>query len=144
MSVRVERSRDTHRRSATPRGISTSLDANGSGGGGRNRSPPLSPQYLRHRLPLGEFVDQLVEIAQLAHQRLFDSLDTDAANHPRAQRPRRVELRRRGKDVLESRALRQLRLKRRLTIARQPEENRVDLGPGAPLLQFEHAPCREE
>src|SRR3546814_6710403 len=75
MAGRGERSRDTHRRRATPRGISTSLDANGSGGGGRNRSPPLSPQYLRHRLPLGEFVDQLVEIAQLAHQRLFDSLD---------------------------------------------------------------------
>src|SRR3546814_18466587 len=120
MSVRVERSRDTHRRSATPRGISTSLDANGSGGGGRNRSPPLSPQYLRHRLPLGEFVDQLVEIAQLAHQRLFDSLDTDAANHPRDQRPRRVELRGRGKEVLER--------DRKSGVAGKSVSGRVDLG----------------
>src|SRR3546814_5807957 len=50
------------------------------------------------------------------------------------QLARRVELRRRRKEILETRALRQLGLERLLAIARQPAENLVDLGLGAPLL----------
>lgn len=48
----------------------------------QHRSKPLPAQDFLHRLPPRQFVDQLVEIAQLAHQRVFDRLDADPANHP--------------------------------------------------------------
>ena len=37
-------------------------------------------QHLLHRLALGQLVDELVEVADLAHQRLLDVLDPLAAD----------------------------------------------------------------
>ena len=47
---------------------------------GSTRSSPR-PKDLLHRLALGELVDQLVEDADLAHRRVLDRLDADAADH---------------------------------------------------------------
>src|SRR3546814_1244569 len=62
------------------------------------------------------------------------SSDVCSSDLTGSQLARRVELRRRRKEILETRALRQLGLERLLAIARQPAENLVDLGLGAPLL----------
>ena len=51
----------------------------------------LLPQDLLHLLPLRQFVDELVEIADLAHQGLLDLLDADAADHALDQRAGGIE-----------------------------------------------------
>ena len=43
----------------------------------------LGPQDLVHRLALGQFVDQLVQVANLLHQRILDVFDP----HPAHRRP---------------------------------------------------------
>ena len=101
---------------------------------GQRRSKPLAPQNLLHLLPPRQFVDQLVEIAQFAHQRVFDRFDPDAADHPSDQRPRGVQLRRLREEIFEIRSLRQRALQRFLAIPRQPAENLVDLRLRPPLL----------
>ena len=73
----------------------------------RGRCPAgltISPQHLLHRLALGELVDELVEVADLLHQRVLDLLDADPAHRPGDQRGVRVE-RRVGEEVLERRLL---------------------------------------
>lgn len=54
----------------------------------------LLPEDLLHRLSLRQFVDQLVEIADLPHQRVFHTLDAHAAHHAGNQRAVRVYRRR--------------------------------------------------
>ena len=49
-------------------------------------------QDLLHRLALGQLVDELVEVADLLHQRIVDVLDADAAHDPGDRRGVRVEL----------------------------------------------------
>ena len=44
------------------------------------------PQDLVHRLPLGELVDELVQVADLLHQRIVDVLDPHPAHHARDRR----------------------------------------------------------
>ena len=44
-------------------------------------------EYFVHRFPLGKFVDELVEVTDFAHRRLFDFLDANAANDAADQRP---------------------------------------------------------
>src|SRR4051812_18491055 len=61
----------------------------------------LLPQDFLDRLSLGKFVDQLIEIADLAHGRLFDVFDTYAADHARDQRPGWVHLGRLREEILE-------------------------------------------
>jgi hypothetical protein len=39
------------------------------------------PKDLLHRLSFCEFVDQLVEVSDLAHERVVDLLDVDTANY---------------------------------------------------------------
>jgi hypothetical protein len=46
----------------------------------------LSAEDLFHRLTLGEFVDEFVEIADLSHQRFLNLLDADAAYDAGKQR----------------------------------------------------------
>src|SRR5687767_11954222 len=57
-------------------------------------------QDLAHRLALGELVDQLVQVTDVAHQGVLDLLDADAADRPGDQRRIRVELRV-GEELLE-------------------------------------------
>ena len=51
----------------------------------------LRPQDLRHGLAFGEFVDELVEAADLPHQRIIDLFDAHAADESIDQRGVRVE-----------------------------------------------------
>ncbi len=55
------------------------------------------------RPPLGQFVDQLIEIAKFAHQRVFDILDAHTADDASDQRPRRIEFWRSREEVFEGR-----------------------------------------
>jgi len=72
-----------------------------AGGKGR-RGPPraacerarLFAEDVFHRLALGEFVDQFVEVADLAHHRLLNLLHADAAYGAGDQKARRVHPRR--------------------------------------------------
>ena len=64
--------------------------------------PAVSPQDLLHRLALGEFVDQLVELADLLHQRVLDRLDAHAADDALDQRRVRVSAGASAKKVSKS------------------------------------------
>src|SRR5262245_14770687 len=94
----------------------------------------LFAEDLFHRLALGEFVDQLVEVAYLTHHRLLNLLHADAAYDAGDQRARRVHLRRVREEILEARLLCKLGFQRGLAVAGEPTEDLVDLGPGAALL----------
>src|SRR5690606_16419302 len=108
-----------------------SLDnVNNPGGAGAR----LFAEDLFHRLPLGELVNEFVEVAELAHQRLLNFLHADAAYNAGDQKARRVQLRRVREELLEARLLRKLGFQRGLAVAGEPTEDLVDLGPGAPLL----------
>src|SRR5690606_32001625 len=71
---------------------------------------PLLPQDLLHRFTLRQLVDQLVQIANLAHGRLLDVFDSDAANHTLDQSARRIRARSSGEKGLEIGSLLDLRL----------------------------------
>lgn len=94
----------------------------------------LLPQDFLHLFALREFVDQLVEIADLAHQRLLDLFDPHAADNALDQFPRRIEFRRLGEEGLEVGLLFDMRIERSLRVARQPADDLVDLGLGPVLL----------
>jgi hypothetical protein len=105
------------------------------------RGPPraslrarLFAKDLFHRLALGEFVDEFVEVADLAHHRLLNLLHADAAYDAGDQRAGGVHLRRVREEILEARLLRKLGFQRGLAVAGEPAEDLVDLGPGAALL----------
>ena len=56
------------------------------------RDPRLSPRSLRpqdflHRLPSRRLIDEFVEVADFAHQRVLDILDADAADDARRADP---------------------------------------------------------
>src|SRR5690606_18709666 len=77
-----------------------------AGHGGCSRRRPLGPnrlfpQDLLQRLALREFIDELVEIADLPHQRVLDLLHPDAAHHALDQGRIRVEFRRFGEEGFE-------------------------------------------
>src|SRR5690606_33307297 len=91
------------------------------------------PQDLVHRLTPGEFVDQLVEVADFAHQRLFDIFDPDAADHPLDQAARAVHRGSLAKKVAQICLGRDQLLELLLAVTRQPADDLVDLGLGAPL-----------
>jgi len=56
---------------------------------------------LVHRLALGEFINQLVEVPNLAHQRVFDFLNPNATDNPFNERHLGVQCRRFGKEGRE-------------------------------------------
>ena len=85
------------------------------------------PQDLLHRPAPGELVDQLVQVADLPHQRVFDVLDPDAAHHARDQRAVRMQGRGLGKKGRDVDLPLDLLLQARLVIARQPADDPVDL-----------------
>src|SRR5581483_880506 len=94
----------------------------------------LFAKDLFHRPALGEFVDEFVEVADLAHHRLLDLLHADAAYDAGDQKAGRVQLRRVREEILEARLLRKLGFQRGLAVAGEPAEDLIDLGPSAALL----------
>src|SRR5690606_15049968 len=90
-------------------------------------------QNFLHRLALGELVDELVEITNLAHQGLLDVFDTDAADDASDERPGRIEPRF-PEERLEVGLRREPRFELLLIVAREPTNDLVDLGLRTPLL----------
>lgn len=43
--------------------------------------PASLPQYRLHLLPLRQFIDELIEIANLLHQRIFNLFDANTAHN---------------------------------------------------------------
>src|SRR5690606_15363900 len=93
-------------------------------------SAPLDPV---ERLARGEFVDDLVELAQLAFERVLDLLDAIAADHAGDQVAVRVELRSLREEGLEVGLARNLIGEARGVVSRQPFDHLVELGPGSSL-----------
>ena len=60
------------------------------------------PQHLPHCPPLGQLIHQLVEIPDLAHQRLLDCLDPHAADRAGDRSAGRVQRRGAGEELFES------------------------------------------
>lgn len=92
------------------------------------------PQDLLQGAPFRQLVDELVEIADLAHRRFLDILDADAANGARDQLPERVQPVRLLEEGLEVGLLFQVRRQLGWRIAREPTDGRVDLRFRAPFL----------
>lgn len=55
----------------------------GMGGSASPRLGSSSSQDLLRRRSLGEFVDELVQAADIPHQRIGDAFDANAADHAR-------------------------------------------------------------
>src|SRR5690606_28672478 len=91
-------------------------------------------QDLVHRLPLRELVDQLVEVADLAHERIFDLLHAHATDHAFDELARRVKLRGLVEEQLEILLLLQLALQLSLAVASLPADDRIHLVTRAALL----------
>jgi hypothetical protein len=60
----------------------------------REESAKSGPQYLFHRFPFCQFIDQFIEIADIPHHRILDLLYSDAANDTFDQSASRIQLRR--------------------------------------------------
>ena len=82
---------------------------------------------LLHRLASGKLVNELVEVADLLHERVPDLLYADAADHAGDELPRRIQRRSLGEEPLEVRALLQLRAELARAIAGQPAQDLVNL-----------------
>ena len=95
--------------------------------GAASCTPGFYRRIFSIALPLGEFVDQLVEPADLLHQRIVDRLDAHAADD--AGDPLRVGMQRRrlGEEGREVRAAVELPLQAGGVVAGQPEDHAVDL-----------------
>jgi len=91
-------------------------------------------QDLRHRFSLGEFIDELVQVADLSHERLGDDFDANPTDHARDFGPRGVGRGSLSEEGLEVRSLGQMCVELTLTIAGQPEDDLIDLSLGATLL----------
>jgi hypothetical protein len=84
------------------------------------------PQYLLHLLPSRQLVDQFVEVADLAHDRVFDLLDADAADQALDQRPVGVGARGLCDEALDVGLVCQDGGEVVRAVARQPEDDLVD------------------
>src|SRR5690606_4320716 len=91
-------------------------------------------EYLLHRLALRELVDQLVEIADLLHQRVLDLLDADPADDTLDQAAVRVDPGS-GEELLERRAGGKAPRQLSLVVPGQPADHLVQLSlrPSLPL-----------
>lgn len=87
----------------------------------------LLTQDLLLRLPLGEFVDQFVWVADLPNGGFLDVLHADAADHAGDKRSGWIYLRRPREEILEVGALCQLLLQRLLAVAGQPADDLINL-----------------
>src|SRR5438477_4754367 len=78
----------------------------------------LFAEDLFHRLALGEFVDEFVEVADLAHHRLLNLLHADAAYDAGDQKARRVHTSARARKNSQSSSSSQTPLRARLGCGR--------------------------
>src|SRR3954469_11086949 len=82
---------------------------------------------LLHRLASGKLVDELVEVADLLHERVLDLLYADAADHAGDELTRRIQRWSLGEERLEVRALLQLRAELARAVAGRPVQDLVNL-----------------
>lgn len=98
------------------------LGSTNSCGAGSQRA-----EDLLHRLASGKLVNELVEVADLLHERVADLLYADAADHAGDELPRRIQRRSLGEEPLEVRALLQLRAELARAVPGQPAQDLVNL-----------------
>src|SRR5690606_3266228 len=96
-------------------------------GGAPRRTSRRLPQDLRQLLPPGELVDQLVEVADVLHQRILDVFDPDAAHHALDQRAVRMERGCLVEEGAEVGLLVELLLEAVCVVAGEPGDDLVDL-----------------
>src|SRR5690606_19719305 len=87
-------------------------------------------QDLFHGLAPGQFVDQLVQVTDLLHQRLLDVLHPNSADQPLDQAGMRIQRGRLVEEGLEVVAGFDLLLKSLGGVSRQPAYDLIDLVPG--------------
>src|SRR5262252_7923787 len=87
----------------------------------------LPSQDLLHRLSLCQFVDELVQVANLLHQRVVHLFYANAANRARDERSVRVHCRRLCKKGLEVNSPVDLSPQSFLFVASEPANNLIDL-----------------
>jgi len=87
----------------------------------------LTAQDLLHRLAFCQLVDELVQPADLLHQRVVDLFHANAADHALDQRRVGVQGRRLMEEGLEVALPLDLLLQALLVVARQPADDLVDL-----------------
>ena len=97
------------------------------------RRRQLLAQDPVHGFAFGQFVDQLVQVADFSHQRIDDILDSDAADQAGDSGPRRVQPRRLREKGLEVGFRLYLGLEFALAEAGQPANDLIDFGLGPPL-----------
>src|SRR3546814_811117 len=96
-----------------------------------------SPHDLLQRLPLRQFVDQLVHVPRLPDKRILDFFHAHATNHAFDQRAVWMNLRSLGKECLKVAFFLYLLLQHCLAIARQPADDLINFFPGSVLaLRF--------
>jgi len=83
-------------------------------------------QDLVHRLPLCKLTDEFVQIANLAHERVFDLFHAQPADNAFDKRSFGIELRRVGKESLEVAFDLDLVPKFCLGLACQPADDAID------------------
>src|SRR5690606_33189379 len=84
------------------------------------------PQDARHLLALGQFVDELVHVPDLLHERVFDRFHAHAAHDPGDQRCVGVEVGR-GEEVTQTHLVCDVPLQRLVVEAGQPAQHLVEL-----------------
>lgn len=96
---------------------------------------PLGPllQNPLHLLPLGQLIDQFVEDADFAHQRVFDLLHPHAADDAGDEQSRRVEGRGGREEVAKTGAGGERGRERGVAVPGEPAEDFVHFGPAAAL-----------
>ena len=84
-------------------------------------------QNLVHRFALGQFVDQLIEIANFPHRRFFDFFNSNTANQTLDQSPQRIHRRGIGKKCFKVCFLRQLSFQFALGVSGEPKNDFIYL-----------------
>jgi hypothetical protein len=93
---------------------------------GWHRRDASLPQDLLHRLSLRQLVDELVEVADLSHQRVFNVFHAHAAHNALDQRAVRMDPGRLGEEGLEVALPFDLPPQPRPVVTRQPADDLID------------------
>jgi len=93
----------------------------------------LLSQDLLHGFPLGQLVDQLVHVTDLARGGVFDLLHADAADQPLDQPACRIHTRGFGEEGLQVDLFFDLSFHFSLAVTGQPADDLIHLCPGAPF-----------
>ena len=114
------------RRSCSPRGDGN-LDRKGDGPGRGRAEGVLAPQDLAHRPALGQFVDELVEVADLLREGILDVFDADPADEAPDLGAVRMQGRGLVEEPLEVNIDRDVAIQVRAAVAGEPTDDRVDV-----------------